>query len=870
MAWKKKMIKGKYLAHDYKIEGEELPKELERKFSRKTLMISILLVVIPFSILNFVFATIKASWDYTGHDGILDLIDVHWELARPIFFLKPVFSIGVYIGVTILGVLLGMFFYSKLKYKHKENISYGQKGDSRFTTQEEMDEQYIAIPEKEKSFKGVGGIPVSHYKDKYYVDTDTVNSAILGVSRSGKGEMVIVPMIDNLSRAEIQSSLVVNDPKGELYAASKDTLEKRGYEVQVLNILSPLESMSYNPLQLAIDAWAKGDIEEAAKRVNTLTFAIYNKPDAGENDFFNTSAQNAINGIVLAIMEDCFSNNTLEKITMHNVSQMLNELGTLYYKENEDDLIEKSALDEYFKNLPQGNIAKLKYGSTSFAGEKAKGSILATANQGLQIFTDSMFGKMTSKSSFDLKQVGFPKSLFFQLDERFLNERVTVTFCKNEKENGYPIIGKQRLKVKALGMCNFNFDYQLSSGDLLLIEYEDEKKLKSVLSYELTFVEKDAKIRNVLRKLEYEKEVKLTCIKNNFPVEPKIKLMYTNKPTAVFMIVPDYDKSNHVLASIFIKQLYTELSMNCMDTKGKKCFRRIHFLLDEFGNMPPIEDMGGILTVCAGRNILFTLVLQSYKQIDRLYKEQADEIKENCQNHIYIMSTDVDTIEELSKRAGHKTAVSVSSNESHMDIDNKITKSSDQVRIITPDRLSQFISGEMMVIRALKRQDLERKKVRPFPILNTGETTMPYRYQFLSSLFDTGNDLNDIDIASEHMYLDLASLYLDLSRFIINYEAQCAYVNRQNSHQGDGFQQEEKEEYNEVEKCLLQLKEYILNPQNVDEKEIKMMIANMIRQYTKESILPDEAQINELIGITNHQGTKQSLVKLSRIIEDVA
>ncbi|PFR69671.1 conjugal transfer protein, partial [Bacillus cereus] len=161
--------------------------------------------------------------------------------------------------------------------------------------------------------------------------TSTVNTAILGVSRSGKGEMLVVPMIDNLSRAENQSSMVVNDPKGELYSASKVTLEKRGYDVEVLNILDPLQGMSYNPLQLAIDAWVNGDIQEAVKRVNTLTFSLYNNPDAGDNTFFNSSAQKAVNGIALAILEDCVQHNCIEKITMPNVLQMLNELGAFNY-----------------------------------------------------------------------------------------------------------------------------------------------------------------------------------------------------------------------------------------------------------------------------------------------------------------------------------------------------------------------------------------------------------------------------------------------------------------------------------------------------------------------------------------------------------
>ncbi|WP_324253515.1 type IV secretory system conjugative DNA transfer family protein, partial [Bacillus anthracis] len=363
------------------MDGEDLPQE-KNKINKKALAISSLAVLFPLGGLNFVAGTYQSIVNELAKTvekpTIFDVFSADWEKSISIknVFL-PVLPANMYLFGLLASTVMGFLVYSKVNYRSDENVAYGQKGDSRFTTIEEIQEQYREIPEKTDTFEGYGGVPVSHYKDKYYVDTDTVNTAILGVSRSGKGETIVVPMIDNLSRAKNQSSMVVNDPKGELYSASKETLEKRGYDVQVLNILDPLQGMSYNPLQLVIDAWVNGDDQEAAKRANTLTFSLYNNPNAGDNAFFNTSAQNAINGIILAIVDYCVKNNCIEKVTMHNVSQMLNELGTFYYKEDPNDFIEKSVLDEYFKSLPQGNVAKMQYGSTSFAGEKAKGSILA-------------------------------------------------------------------------------------------------------------------------------------------------------------------------------------------------------------------------------------------------------------------------------------------------------------------------------------------------------------------------------------------------------------------------------------------------------------------------------------------------------------
>lgn len=47
------------------------------------------------------------------------------------------------------------------------------------------------------------------------------------------------PTIDLYSRAEIKSSLVINDPKLELYKASYETLKRRGYIPLVLNLADP-------------------------------------------------------------------------------------------------------------------------------------------------------------------------------------------------------------------------------------------------------------------------------------------------------------------------------------------------------------------------------------------------------------------------------------------------------------------------------------------------------------------------------------------------------------------------------------------------------------------------------------------------------
>lgn len=847
------------------ISGEALPSRHinQKKRLQVAFMLTITIIILVNFLLSSILTMIQEVRKIEENLSLFSLFKINYS---KVFLLRNFLNFKVTSDFYILYIFLFLFFliliYTKYSYGKEEVIAYGQKGDSRFTTIEELKKQYKYIPNKAKkypglkSFKGIGGIPISHYQNKYFIDTDTVNSLILGASRSGKGETVITPMIDILSRAEIQSSMVVNDPKGELFTASKDTLEARGYDVQVLNILDPMQSMSYNPLQMVIDAWVAGNPEEAAKKANSIAFTLYNDPKAGENRFFHEGAQSAVVAIILTIVEYAIENNQVEKITMNNVVNMLNELGTWNWT-NEKTGQEFNALDEWFKGLPSGHVAKKRYGATSFSGERTRGSILAMANTGLQPFVDDAFAKMTSRNSLDLKQIGFSKYIFGQLSDELVNKRIHVSFHRNNERKTK--LADYKVKVKAKGRFSLNFDEfnggvakennRIQDRDLLLVRYVDSMQREYKLIYELKFNKKENNIENkqLDTKMYYRRELDLKCLFNTFPeVKQHVRMKYSNQPTAVFMIVPDYDSTDHALASIFIKQLYTELSSNSVETKGNRTFRRVHYLLDEFGNMPPIDDMDQVMTVCLGRNMLFTLVVQSFQQLESKYGSESETIKDNSQNLVYILSTNIDTIEEVSKKAGNQTVVEISSNQEHGNPNHKITKSAVQQPLIQTARLLQFLEGEQLVIRALKRQDLKQNKVRPYPIFNTKETVMPYRWEFLSEWIDTSNQLDEIDISSEHINLSLEEMALDMSHFIRNKEQRIKYMAQNNALKKSTEEQFVSELEKEIEetKIIKERQRHASNLlENLKEQKFSFHIKNKIEEYLMEIVEKGDTEL---------------------------
>jgi len=122
--------------------------------------------------------------------------------------------------------------------------------------------------------------------------------------------------------------------------------------------------------------------------------------------------------------------------------------------------------------------------------------------------------------------------------------------------------------------------------------------------------------------------------------------------TAVFIIIQDEKKTYHSLATIFVKQCYETL-IDVAQNHGGKLPCRTNFLLDEFANMPPLKDVTTMITAARSRQIRFTMIIQNFAQLKQVYgAENAETIKGNCGNLIYLISTELAALEEISKLCG--------------------------------------------------------------------------------------------------------------------------------------------------------------------------------------------------------------------------
>lgn len=121
---------------------------------------------------------------------------------------------------------------------------------------------------------------------------------------------------------------------------------------------------------------------------------------------------------------------------------------------------------------------------------------------------------------------------------------------------------------------------------------------------------------------------------------------------AVFLVVPDEKTTYHFLATLFIKQCYEVLLEKADQNKGRLPIR-MNFIMEEFCNMPKLDDLAPMLTAARSRNIRFHLVIQSFGQMVDKYGESISKtIMDNCGNLIYLHTNEISFLEYISKLAG--------------------------------------------------------------------------------------------------------------------------------------------------------------------------------------------------------------------------
>ncbi|ATZ17237.1 conjugation protein [Williamsoniiplasma luminosum] len=596
---------------------------------------SIVIAYLLFIVLNSILILISLIVDKTLKLTFLEAFNKTFKSP----FFVPKANIALYISLGALLFLIirsfNICFFKKQKNRDHvtktDNIEYGS---GKWLLDERKPEK-INLKDFEKVYTPNFEIP-SYLTRTTYTNKngkhkllyhgisvrDVVHQIIIGSTGSGKTQKVIFPTIFTNSRLKDivdpttgiktnrKPSFVITDPKGEIFDVTKMDLEKQGYNVQVLNFKDPSKSMGWNPLAQTLKFFTiaityEKDFIQAIKKSSKQDNAKINHDFSCLKDTIPNCTK---------CYDDFKNNKKQKKFWIDKFDKKI-----IYTQEDYDKYLTSQI--KYFKSLAQQEIVDLAETLINSSSSKediwpngAKSLIKGVLMAMLEI-KEKDFAAITEKN-FNMVTV-----------QKILANRTSLN-------NWFKKYGYLNPTSGSWGTCSAQIDCGENTNSSYFSAVSNGTRIFA-----------DESLQDILCKNDI----------NLFEIASK------DKPTALFLIVPDQRKDKHPLASLFVSQLYLACSFvadrNRIDFGREELDRDLMFLLDEFGNMPAIANFDTILSVSRSRRIFFTLIVQDLAQIDKEYDRGATTIKSNCLLTVYLKSDNENINEMIAKKCGKETVL---------------------------------------------------------------------------------------------------------------------------------------------------------------------------------------------------------------------
>ena len=562
-------------------------KDRIKNINTKYLVINLIVLVIGILAIGYIVQLVISNFDSFIGDApfrwnlVLLLQPGTWLTgAMIVLVLWAVFWLG---GGHMRGLFNGGLFSGKAEDAMVDSVLE----NSRFMTDKERDKFFYQFDYNNAGQVKRDGVPMRAILDKkgklQCNFMPNAHSLIIGATGSGKTTTFINPMIQLLGATNCGSSMIMTDPKGELFAMHSKYLKERGYDVLLLDLRDTYSSSRWNPLGGIWDMYQ--EYVHAGKGIVVHRDSMADYPELKQMDGMaeNGAVWAQWQGKAYADLTHCYDDVSVAKQKIYDeMYEDLNDLISVICPiENEKDpLWEKGA----------------------------RSIILATCLAMLEDSEDPSLGMTKEKFN------------FYNLNKALANS-----------ENNY-----QALKDYFKGRSPLSQAVTLSRQVLSAAE----ATMSSYMS--ITF-----------DKLNMFNDRGLCGLTSATDI---VASQFAERPTALFMKIPDEKDTRHGLAAVFVLCMYKALIKVASAREDLSLPRNVYFILDEFGNMPKIEKFDKMITVGRSRKIWFNMVVQSYSQLNNVYGEQvADIVKSNCAMKMFIGSNDIGTCKEFSELCGNMT-----------------------------------------------------------------------------------------------------------------------------------------------------------------------------------------------------------------------
>ncbi|SES65093.1 VirD4-like conjugal transfer protein, CD1115 family [[Clostridium] polysaccharolyticum] len=227
----------------------------------------------------------------------------------------------------------------------------------------------------------------------------------IGATRCGKGRTVVLESICTIGLAG--KSMILTDPKAELFCYTSYFLKKLGYKIYTFDFKNPKKSSHYNYLQLIIDSVDQADIAAAIDYTWDLTSQLVGEAK-GEKIWSNGEAS-IIAASIMAVVYDNRDPENKKYQNLTNVFYFISYMCTpITVGKNQ-----VVPLNHYMKDLPEDHPSKGLLAVSEIAPSRTRGSFYTSALMTLRLFTSPYIAEMTSMSDYAIKDIGRDKTAVF-------------------------------------------------------------------------------------------------------------------------------------------------------------------------------------------------------------------------------------------------------------------------------------------------------------------------------------------------------------------------------------------------------------------------------------------------------------------------
>ena len=127
-----------------------------------------------------------------------------------------------------------------------------------------------------------GDIPLIMTPKKVLVDNGGYHNLVIGSTGAGKTQTTVLPMVNLLAKHD--ESMIITDPKDEIYEQTSNYLRSLDYNIVLLNFRDPQQGNSWNPMYLPHSLYKDNKIDKSIELLEDLATNILKDPQAKGQD----------------------------------------------------------------------------------------------------------------------------------------------------------------------------------------------------------------------------------------------------------------------------------------------------------------------------------------------------------------------------------------------------------------------------------------------------------------------------------------------------------------------------------------------------------------------------------------------------------